>query len=158
MTQLIFRDFAPNDQAPVKALVLAGMAQRYGDIDPSLNPDLNDIHKHYVQQAASFIIVEVAGEMVGCGALILENGSREVGRIVRVSVRADQQRRGYGRQISQRLIEIAEARGFARLLVETNDDWDSALRLYQSLGFVEYKRERSAEFGVVEVHMEKALG
>jgi N-acetylglutamate synthase-like GNAT family acetyltransferase len=150
------RPFRPEDQSVVYALILEGLGQRFGEIDSGLNPDLTDIQSSYVNQDATFLVVEHDSEVVGCGALILENGSREVARIVRVSVRRDQQSKGTGRAISERLIGIACERGFKRILVETNSDWDSALRLYQTCGFVEYDRVFVETFGFTEVHM--ALG
>jgi GNAT superfamily N-acetyltransferase len=150
------RPFRPEDQSVVYALILEGLGQRFGKIDSGLNPDLTDIQSSYVNQDATFLVVEHDSEVVGCGALILENGSREVARIVRVSVRRDQQGKGTGRAISERLIGIARERGFKRILVETNSDWDSALRLYQTCGFVEYDRVFVETFGFTEVHM--ALG
>jgi N-acetylglutamate synthase-like GNAT family acetyltransferase len=150
------RPFRPEDQSVVYALILEGLGQRFGKIDSSLNPDLSDIQSSYVDQDATFLVVEHDREIIGCGALILENGSREIARIVRVSVRGDQQGKGMGRKISERLIAIARERGFKRILVETNSDWDSALTLYQTCGFVEYDRVFVEAFGFTEVHM--ALG
>ena len=151
------RAFRSADQEEVRALILAGLGQRFGHVDETVNPDLNDIQTHYVEQGASVLVVEDGEDIIGCGALIREYGSDEVARIVRVSVRANRQGEGIGRAISERLVEIAGARGFKRVLVETNDGWYSALRLYQSCGFVEYQRTRDKRFGFIEVHMQLAL-
>jgi GNAT superfamily N-acetyltransferase len=137
----------------MRALVLAGLGQRFGHVDASLNPDLDDIQGEYIDAGASVIIAEADGNMIGCGALIKENGSDAVARIVRVSVLSGWQGRGLGKAISERLIAIARERAFSRVLVETNSDWDSALRLYQGCGFVEYDRIYVPEFDFTEVHM-----
>ena len=101
-----------------------------------------------------FLVVEDDdGTIIGCGALIHENGSDEVARIVRVSVAKSQQGRGLGQAISQRLIDAAREKGYQRVLVETNADWTSALRLYQTCGFEEYDRTVNAPYGFTEVHM-----
>lgn len=155
-----FRDFHPYDQAIVQQLVLEGLGQRFGEIRPEYNPDLMDIQAHYIDQGATFLVAESIGfgsDIIGCGALIKENGSDAVARIVRVSVREDQQGQGLGRAISQRLIDIAKARGFSKILVETNSDWASALHLYQSCGFVETHRRQAEDFDFIEVHMEMEL-
>jgi hypothetical protein len=45
------------------------------------------------------------------------------------------------------LLTKARDRGFSSVVVETNDDWYGALKLYQGCGFVEYERRAG------EVHM-----
>ncbi len=152
------RDFQPDDQHTVFDLIIAGLGQHFDAIKPEYNPDLLDIQASYIDKGATFLVVEADdGEIVGCGALIKAHGSDSVARIVRVSVRADQQGKGLGRTISQQLIATARARGFSKILVETNSDWTTALRLYQSCGFSETHRCKSTEFDFIEVHMEMTL-
>ena len=147
------RPFEPADQDVVFRLINAGLAQRFGTADESLNPDIYDIQAHYVDQDAVFLVVEdTAGVIIGCGALIHENGSDEIARIVRVSVREDHQGRGLGRKISMALLDEAREKGYQRVLVETNADWTSALCLYKSLGFTEDSRTPGA-FDYTEVNM-----
>lgn len=152
------RDFQPDDQRTVFDLIIAGLGQHFDDIKPEYNPDLFDIQANYIDKGATFLVVEDDdGEIVGCGALIKEHGSDTIARIVRVSVRADQQGKGLGRAISQQLIARAKKRGFDKILVETNHDWTTALHLYQSCGFSETHRCKSPDFDFIEVHMEMTL-
>ncbi len=157
MSEIMFRPFAASDQAVVRALILSGLASRFGTLDESLNPDLIDLWASYVAPGDTFLVAELDGQIAGCGALIREHDSETIGRIVRVSVDTGHQGKGVGWQISQHLIAIAQRRGFKEILVETNEDWQSAMRLYQSLGFQEYAREPNPEFGFVEVHMRLML-
>ena len=150
---LNLRQFHPEDQESVRNLILEGLGQRFGFIEAKFNPDLDDLQANYIDQGATVLIVEENETIIGCGALIKENGSDEVARIVRVSVDIQHQGRSIGRMISQKLIDTAQKRNFRQILVETNSDWNSALRLYRSLGFVEYQRTYAAEFDFTEVHM-----
>lgn len=147
------RLFSPTDQQPVRDLVLSGLGSRFGFADTRYTPDLEDIGAHYVAVGDTVLVAVSEPRIVGCGMLIRENGSDTVGRIVRMSVAAEQQGHGLGRQIGKALLAAARERGFARVLVETNDDWHSALRLYAALGFTEVERLPNPEFGFVEVHM-----
>lgn len=151
------RTFQPVDQQVVFDLILSGLGQRFDEIRPEYNPDIYDIQRHYLDEDASFIVVEDGGHIIGCGALVKEDGSDVIARIVRVSVRTDQQGKGLGRMMSMHLIDLARKRGFSKVLVETNSEWTSALRLYQSCGFTETHRVKSEDFDFVEVHMELAL-
>ncbi len=157
MNDIVFRSFTPADQAAVREVILRGLESRFGVLDETANPDVDDIWANYGVRGETFLVAELDGAIIGCGALIHENGSEVTARIVRVSVDAAYQGQGLGRRISTALIEAARERGFAEILVETNEDWESALRLYQGLGFVEYDRAVSTEFGFVEVHMRMRL-
>jgi hypothetical protein len=49
--------FSREDQDPVKQLIQAGLAEHWGFIDPTLNPDLNDIETNYA--AATFVEINL---------------------------------------------------------------------------------------------------
>ncbi len=136
MAEILLRPFVPTDQAAAKGLILAGLGEHFGFIDPSFNPDLNDINTTYVASGALFIVAECAGEVVGTGALIAETAV--AGRIVRVSVCNSQRRKGIGRLITNHLVAAGWQRNYREILVETNDDWHDAINLYLSCGFHQF--------------------
>jgi ribosomal protein S18 acetylase RimI-like enzyme len=141
---LVIRPFAAADQASARRLILNGLAEHFGRLDETLNPDLDDIWSHYVAIGALFVVAEIDGAPVGTGALIREGSG---GRLVRISVAPAQRRQGVGRALVDHLVRAARARAWPQVLVETNDDWHDAIALYQRYGFREYAR------AVGEVHM-----
>ncbi|MCB9422419.1 MAG: GNAT family N-acetyltransferase [Ardenticatenaceae bacterium] len=143
------RPFTPQDQSDTRQLILAGLGGHFGFIDETMNPDLNDIWQQYVVPGNVFVVAEMSGQIVGSGALIEE--SKGVGRLVRMSVSPDRQRRGIGRMLVQHLVQKANEKGYRRLLVETNHDWYDAIGLYQNCGFCEYGRDEES------VHMQQEL-
>ncbi len=46
--QISIKPFESEDQEAVQSLILAGLAEHWGEIDPTLNPDLNDIGAYYI--------------------------------------------------------------------------------------------------------------
>jgi ribosomal protein S18 acetylase RimI-like enzyme len=136
---LNIREFRLTDQTIVKQLILDGLKEHFGRIDPTLNPDLNDIYKSYVQAGHYFVVGEIGGEIVGTAALVQESTS--TGRIVRVTVSPQQRRSGIGRQLVHHLLKKAKTRAFKQVLVETNNDWFDAIRLYKGCGFEEFDRD-----------------
>lgn len=130
------RPFQPADQPAAKALILAGLAERWGDLDLSLNPDLDNIWVEYIVRGGAFIVVTCQSRLVGTGALSVE--APDVGRIERVSVCAKHRRHGLARAISEHLVAEAQRRHYRQVLVETTDTWESAIRLYQACGFTPY--------------------
>jgi len=73
---------------------LEGLGERWGSIDRSLNPDLNDIAASYRQH--SFLVYEDNGNIIGVGALLIEH---PVAQLVRISVRKERRRLGIGGRV-----------------------------------------------------------
>lgn len=143
------RPFSPTDQAAAKQLILNGLAEHWGELNLSLNPDLNDIQASYIDSGGVFIVVEADGKLIGTGALMPEGDN--TARIMRVSVHQDYRRMGMGRGITAQLVKTARQIGYTRILVETTDTWQAAIQLYQDFGFVEVD-----QYGG-DVHMEMVL-
>ena len=123
--------FQPSDQTAVKTLILAGLADHWGELDLTLNPDLNDIAVSY--RDAVFLVAKQNGRVVGCGALVPHDAN--TAEIKRMSVAASLRRQGLGRRILASLCEEARARGFRRIILETTETWDEVIAFYLSFGF-----------------------
>ncbi len=139
------RPFSPADQTAVRRLVLEGLREHFGVLDESRNSDLDDIAASYLAAGHAVVVAELGGGLVGTGTLVEE--APGVGRLVRMSVSPHHRRRGIGRALVAHLVDLARRRRYHRLLVETNDDWHDAIRLYEACGFVEESRANG------EVHL-----
>lgn len=142
--RLLIRSFVQADQAETRQLILEGLGGHFGFIDESMNPDLDDIHSHYLEAGGDFVVAVLAGEIVGTGALVKE--SEWAGRLVRMSVKETCRRQGIGTSLVAYLLGLAERRGFHQLLVETNLDWHDAIGLYAAHGFLEYDRDEVSTY------------
>jgi ribosomal protein S18 acetylase RimI-like enzyme len=138
LTGLTIRPFVPADQPAARRLILEGLAEHFGVVDESRNPDIDDIAAHYLGRGHLFLVSHDAEGLVGTAALVFE--SPAVGQLVRVSVAARCRRRGVAKALVMRLIDAGRAQQLVRLWMETNDDWEPAIRLYRSCGFKEYAR------------------
>lgn len=136
--ELTIRPFTPADQTAAEAVVNAGLAERWGTLDRSRNPDLRDIAAAYPARGHAFYVGTVDGIIVATGALTVAGA---VGRIERMSVAAAWRGHGFGRAMTEHLIAAARRRGLTTLLVETNHDWHSAVRLYRACGFTPVDRD-----------------
>ncbi len=128
--EIVVEAFEPADQTAVKTLILAGLVEHWGVLDPTLNPDLDDIAVSYA--GGTFLVARCAGRVVGSGALV-PRGTR--GEIVRMSVAADFRRRGLGRQILTQLVARARASGLRCLVLETTSTWSEVIAFYLQFGF-----------------------
>lgn len=151
MDALFVRAFTPADQAAARALILSGLGERFGFVDETRNPDLDDIAATYLARGHRFLVAELVGEIVGTGALLFASDGATC-QLVRVSVRRDLRRQGIAQVIVGALLAEARARGLRRVWVETDEPWHDAIALYQRLGFVIYERRAGLVF------LEQSLG
>ena len=124
------RPFQPTDQQAAQQLILTGLAEHWGSLDPTLNPDLDDIATNYAH--GTFLVAVLDGEVVGTGAIVPEN---ENGRIVRMSVAKAKRRQGIATVILNALIQIAQENQYQQIVLETTSTWEDAISFYQRSGF-----------------------
>ena len=122
----------PHELPAIRALIIAGLTQRWRIYADAANPDLQSFERTYA--SASIIVAKLQVEIVGCGILIEETTG--VGRIVRMSVAGDRQRAGIGGHVLRALLDRAVQLGYARVVLETSADWHSAVSFYEQHGFV----------------------
>ncbi len=137
MSELIIEDLAHSDQEEAVALIRAGLTDRWGELDPQLNPDLDDLLGAYgggrtivVRQTAP----DVTGtRIIGTGTLMPVNAS--TAEILRMSVASTARRAGVGRLIVDELLATARAWNADRVVLETTSTWTDAVAFYQRCGF-----------------------
>jgi GNAT superfamily N-acetyltransferase len=117
-------------QASFRQLVLDGLAEHWGEVDESLNPDLEAIASSY-QNDIVLVAVETE-QLVGTGVLVLRSPA---GEIVRMSVHQDHRRRGIGGALASALVQSARVQGLDHVVVETNAAWSGARSFYEQSGF-----------------------
>ncbi len=130
-TGIVVRPFRPTDQTAAQELILSGLAERWGHLDPAKNPDLDDIATAYA--AGTFLLAWDGDEIVGTGALIHE--AEGMARIVRMSVAAARRRQGIGSLILRHLLAAARAAGYRQVTLETTSTWHDAIAFYERHGF-----------------------
>ena len=126
---------AAEDAAVAKAVIVAGLEERWGLYEPKYNPDLEDFQFFYKD---SVVLVAKNGiAVVGVGILQPENA--EKARIVRMSVSLKSRRQGIGSSILLGLVAAARQQGFKDLGLETTASWRSAVEFYKKHGFAPTK-------------------
>ena len=131
MIALQIRKFKDEDQDAVGKLILDGMIEHWGFLDPSKNPDLVNISKSY--KNALFLVAELGSNIIGCGALKPLNST--CAEIVRMSISKSYRRQGIGSLILNSLVTNARILGFDQINLETTSTWLDAITFYTKLGF-----------------------
>jgi GNAT superfamily N-acetyltransferase len=136
------RRFRPDDQDLVRALILEGLARRWGVLDEDLNPDLVNIGATY--RAGTTLTAWVGGRLVATGTLIPRGDG--VAEVLRMSTAQDFRGRGLATRLLHELLAEARRRQVRTVVLETSAAWLDARSLYERNGFV-FDREEDGEFG-----------
>lgn len=128
-----------------RQLILNGLEERFGFLDSSFNPDLADIMQHYSQPGFIFLTGIYNNEVVCTGALTEEEPG--VGRIQRMSVKKSCRRIGIAGSMLQELEARANKAGYKQVVLETNNEWHSAIEFYRKRGYrLNWKDEECSHF------------
>lgn len=128
-----------------RLLILAGLKERFGFLDPSYNSDLTNIIQNYSRKDDLFLVGLHNNTVVCTGALTREKS--KTGRIQRMSVKKSYRRAGLAKLMIQTLETSASQVGYGRIVLETNNDWHSAIEFYKHYGYqVERKDEERSYF------------
>ena len=135
------RRLEARDEAVVRALIQAGLIERFNPYLEGHDPDLSDLRAYHLE----FLVGVLDGQVVATGGLKLEDASTV--RVRRLSVSPAARGRGLGALMLDTLLGEARARGFARAVLETGADWHSAIALYEGAGFVRVHSSFEPETG-----------
>lgn len=94
--------------------------------------DKGGLFTYLTREDAMFLVVEDKGEILAyCGVLMV----LDEGDITNVAVRSDRQREGIGRFLMESLIRLTEERGVTTIHLEVRVGNETAVRLYERMGF-----------------------
>lgn len=132
---LKIRPATNNDAEAVTALVFGVLAEYGLTPDPTTtDADLRDVERNYRARGGCFEVVDDGrGRIVGSvGLYPLEEGTCELRKMyLAPEVRGI----GLGKQLLERMIEMARELGFERIVLETANVLVEAIALYTSYGF-----------------------
>ena len=106
MTDVVIRAFQAVDQVETKALIEAGLKERFDPYLEDYNLDLNDLERYHL----TMFVAIVDDQIAACGGLTL--ASETTVRITRMSTKLEFRGRGLAK-----LIFEAQDRGFSRLKI-----------------------------------------
>lgn len=118
--------------AKIKSLIVAGLAERWGEYDAHFNEDVEDFANFYKNSVV--LVAKQLGETVGVG--ILQPVDIDSAQIVRMYVSKNLRRNGIGALVLTNLIATARQHGLKQIVLETTATWQSAVSFYKKHGFV----------------------
>jgi GNAT superfamily N-acetyltransferase len=141
--------------APVLAALTVEYARRYGQHDATTDASTAD----FAPPDGALLIIRVDGRTVSAGGFRRVDGA--TCELKRMWTAADQRRRGHARRILAALENIAAARGYRAIRLETGPAQPEAITLYQSAGYLpdpQNVRHAGATAFVKQLHGENVAG
>jgi GNAT superfamily N-acetyltransferase len=132
VTDLRFEELGPHNQHEARGLILAGLAEHWGSVDPTLNPELDDMVQSY-GHGRTVVVRGAAGTVVGTATILPRPGNRA--EILRMSVATEVRRQGLGRRMVTELLATARQWGADCVVLETTSAWSEVVQFYLSCGF-----------------------
>jgi putative acetyltransferase len=137
-TDFLIRPIEPRDDSAVAAIIRAVMPE-FGADGPGFaihDAEVDAMHAAYARPRCAYLVVEVAGKVVGGGGIApLEGGDADVCELRKMYFLPAARGIGAGSAMMARCLEAARAHGFKRCYLETLTGMDAAQALYRRSGF-----------------------
>jgi GNAT superfamily N-acetyltransferase len=142
MAGVVVERYGDGDRDAARAVVLAGLEEHWGSLDPALNRDVDDLGVAYAD--GTVVVARVEGAVVGVG-VIVPAGPGEA-EVKRMSVLHLHRRRGIATAVLDALVDIAREWGSAAVVLETTTSWTDAVAFYRGSGFT-HTHDEDGAFG-----------
>jgi putative acetyltransferase len=153
LTPIEFRPFVPGDAAAFRELNEAWIASNFV-VEEKDWEVLNDPFTYILEPGGALLMAVRDGVAIGtCALLPMGDGSFEVAKM---TVSEEYRGLGIGKKLLAHVIEYAREIGAKRLYLETNRKLQSAIHVYESLGFRHLPAERvkPSPYARANVYME----
>jgi len=125
----------PSDRDAVRTLILDGLREHWGTIDPTLNRDVDDLGatEHDRVTLVATDGGQDGGRVVGTGTVVRRDD--RCAEIIRMSVASAHRRAGVGRLLVEALVAVARQWSVERVVLETTASWTDVMHFYERSGF-----------------------
>ena len=98
--------------------------------------EVDDMYNAYAAEGCAFYVVELDGQVLGCGGFgPLKGGDGDTCELRKMYFKSELRGLGVGAQLLELCLEEAGRAGFKRCYLETKDNMQQARRLYGKFGF-----------------------
>ncbi len=154
MTEILIRDYQSGDIAAFDALNRAWLVG-HGLLEEPDEEQLRDPEGQILAPGGRIFVAELGGAVVGTCAVVPWSG-REL-ELAKLAVSAEARGQGVGRRLVEACLDHARAAGAPRVVLLSNSQLTSALRLYRALGFVPAPVPEGSHYVTADVYMELNL-
>ena len=154
MTEILIRDYRPGDIAAFDGLNRAWLVG-HGLLEEPDEAQLRDPEGQILAQGGRIFVAERDGVVIGTCAVVPWSG-REL-ELAKLAVSPNARGQGVGRRLVEACLDHARATGAPRVVLLSNSQLTSALKLYRGLGFVPAPVPEGSHYVTADVYMELTL-
>ena len=131
--------------------------QEFFSLEQADRVALDDPEGHILSKGGEILFAIDADEnVVGTCALIRH--SSEVAELAKMGVDKQRQSQGAGNLLGLAVLDLAAAKGFRKVFLETNSILSPAISLYRKLGFEQRVFPHASDYARADVYMERVKG
>jgi predicted N-acetyltransferase YhbS len=154
VTEIRIRDYRPGDIAAFDALNRAWLVG-HGLLEEPDEAQLRDPEGQILAQGGRIFVAERHELVIGTCALVPWTGPALA--LAKLAVAPDARGQGVGRRLVEACLDHARAVGAPRVVLLSNSQLTSALKLYRALGFVPAPVPEGSHYVTADVYMELTL-
>lgn len=154
MNQIRIREYRAEDLPAFDALNRAWLVG-HGLLEEPDEEQLRDPDGQILAPGGRIFVAERDGAVVGTCAVAPWSGPDL--ELVKLAVSPEVRGQGVGRRLVEACLDHARAAGAARVVLLSNSQLTSAIRLYRSLGFVDAPVPATSHYVTADVYMELTL-
>ncbi len=121
------------DQPQVKKFVLGVLAEFGFPRKPEWDYDLEDPQKYYSGTGGVFYIIKNKESIIG--TIAIKNKGEGVAELKRFYIDKNYRGKGYGSQLVDKALEFCRKNKFKKIILDTWNYFDIAMKLYEKRGF-----------------------
>ncbi|CBJ79579.1 putative acetyltransferase [Xenorhabdus bovienii str. Jollieti] len=135
----VIRPITPQDNTGIAAVIRQVSAEHGLTADRGFavaDPILDTLYEVYNQPRSAYWVIEMDGEVVGGGGVApLAGGDDDTCELQKMYLSSVLRGKGIARQIVKQSLEFGIEQGFKRCYLETTEILQTAIKLYEKLGF-----------------------
>ena len=158
----LIRPIAPEDDAKIARIIRDNLRQFHLDIPGTayFDPDLDHLSRYYgaaPERRTYFIAADGEGQVLGGAGVAEFPGLPRCAELQKLYLSDGAKGRGLGRRLMQTVEDRAHALGYAQLYLETHSNLQTAIGLYEKLGFRQIDRLPGSPHSTMDRFYLKAL-
>ena len=133
LSEVVFRNFKPQDREAFRTLN-EHWIEKYFRLEEKDRQSLGDPEGQILAKGGHILVAERDGQLVGCCAL-MATPEKDRLEVAKMTIAESERGQGVGRQLLEHVIRFARESSIRTLYLETNTKLESAVRLYEAVGF-----------------------
>lgn len=118
--------------------IIKSVGEEYGAVGegygPS-DPEVENMSQHYSDVNSLYLVAKLNGKVVGGCGIAPFNESSNVCELKKLFLLKESRGHGLGKSLTTQCLKYAKQQGYQQCYLDTLSNMDSAVRLYEKLGF-----------------------